>query len=116
MAQKKESLKIVVRTLEDSEGGVIFEIADNGAGMNDETKRKVFSSFYSTKGNRGTGLGLLVTSKIVAEHGGEIYFESAEGVGTTFTIRLPYGHKSSAESESSPTVMPLESTDGKQIA
>ena len=116
MAQKKESLKIVVRTLEDSEGGVIFEILDNGAGMNDETKRKVFSSFYSTKGNRGTGLGLLVTSKIVAEHGGEIYFESAEGVGTTFTIRLPYGHRSSAESESSPTVMPLESTDGKQIA
>jgi signal transduction histidine kinase len=116
MAQKKETLKIVVRTLEDSEGGVIFEIADNGAGMNDETKRKVFSSFYSTKGNRGTGLGLLVTSKIVAEHGGEIYFESAEGVGTTFTIRLPYGHRSSAESESSPTVMPLESTDGKQIA
>ncbi|MEI6135588.1 MAG: ATP-binding protein [Desulfomonile sp.] len=116
MAQKRESLKIVVRTLEDSEGGVIFEILDNGAGMNDETKRKVFSSFYSTKGNRGTGLGLLVTSKIVAEHGGEIYFESAEGVGTTFTIRLPYGHKPSAESESSPTVMPLESTDGKQIA
>jgi PAS domain S-box-containing protein len=116
MAQKKESLKIVVRTIEDNEGGVIFEISDNGSGMNDETQRKVFSSFYSTKGNRGTGLGLLVTSKIVAEHGGEIYFESAEGVGTTFTIRLPYGHKPSAESESSPTVMPLESTDGKQIA
>jgi PAS domain S-box-containing protein len=116
MAKKKESLKIVVRTSEDNEGGVIFEISDNGSGMNDETQRKVFSSFYSTKGNRGTGLGLLVTSKIVAEHGGEIYFESAEGVGTTFTIRLPYGHKPSAESESSPTVMPLESTDGKQIA
>lgn len=115
MDTKKESHKIVVRTLEDSSGGVIFEISDNGAGMNDETKRKVFSSFYSTKGNRGTGLGLLVTSKIIAEHGGEIYFDSAEGVGTTFTIRLPYGQKPGAESESIPTVMPLESTDGELI-
>ncbi len=106
----------MVRTLEDSAGGVIFEISDNGAGMNDETKRKVFSSFYSTKGNRGTGLGLLVTSKIIAEHGGEIYFESAEGVGTTFTVRLPYGQEPGAESESSPAVMPLESTDGELIA
>ncbi|MFH0960829.1 MAG: ATP-binding protein [Pseudomonadota bacterium] len=116
MDQKKESHKIVVRTLEDSEDGVIFEISDNGAGMNDETKRKVFSSFYSTKGNRGTGLGLLVTSKIVAEHGGEIFFESAEGVGTTFTIRLPYGHRSSAESESNPAVNPHGPTEGKQLA
>ncbi len=62
----------------------MFEVSDNGAGMSEDTKRKIFSSFYSTKGSRGTGLGLLVTSKIVVEHGGEISFESEEGVGTTF--------------------------------
>ncbi|MGC8658343.1 MAG: ATP-binding protein [Desulfomonilaceae bacterium] len=91
MDKNKVTHKIVMRTLVDKEGGIIFEVSDDGAGMSDETKRKVFSSFYSTKGSRGTGLGLLVTSKIVAEHGGEIYFESVEGVGTTFTIRLPLG-------------------------
>lgn len=92
--KKDDAHKIVVRSLEDKEGGIVFEVSDNGAGMTDETRRKVFSSFYSTKGSRGTGLGLLVTSKIVAEHGGEIFFKSVEGQGTTFTIRLPFGRKS----------------------
>ena len=56
-----------------------------------ETKQKIFTSFYSTKGSRGTGLGLLVTSKIVMEHGGRIFFNSEEGIGTKFTILLPTG-------------------------
>ncbi|MGO8880699.1 MAG: ATP-binding protein [Desulfomonilaceae bacterium] len=94
--KKKPSHKIIMRTIEDKEGGVIFEVSDDGSGMTDETKRKVFSSFYSTKGSRGTGLGLLVTSKIVVEHGGEIFFESVQDVGTTFTIRIPLGHGSSS--------------------
>lgn len=116
MDDKKESHKIVFRTIEDSEGGIIFEISDDGAGMNDETKRKVFSSFYSTKGNRGTGLGLLVTSKIVAEHGGEIFFESEEGVGTTFTIRLPYGQRLGEGSKSSPVPKPDAPTKEDSLA
>lgn len=80
---------IVVKTLQDVPGGVIFEVSDDGVGMDEETKTKVFSSFFSTKGSKGTGLGLLVTSKIVQEHGGEISFESEPGEGTTFTISLP---------------------------
>jgi signal transduction histidine kinase len=59
--------------------------------MDEETQRKIFSSFFSTKGSKGTGLGLLVTSKIVQEHGGEISFESEPGVGSTFSISLPVG-------------------------
>ncbi len=91
-ADKKDVLhRIVVRTKQDTDGDLMFEVSDNGAGMSKETKRKIFSSFYSTKGSRGTGLGLLVTSKIVVEHGGEIYFKSEAGVGSTFTIRLPSG-------------------------
>lgn len=81
--------RIVVKTRQDEEGSLFFQVSDNGAGMSDETKRKIFSSFYSTKGSRGTGLGLMVTNKIVLEHGGEISFDSEEGVGTTFTIVLP---------------------------
>jgi PAS domain S-box-containing protein len=81
---------IRVTTAQDSEGNLVLQVTDNGIGMNQETRKKIFASFYSTKGSRGTGLGLMVTNKIVLEHGGEISFDSEEGVGTTFTIILPY--------------------------
>ncbi|MEW5909716.1 MAG: response regulator [Thermodesulfobacteriota bacterium] len=73
------------------EGRIIrFEVTDNGMGMDEEVRHKLFSSFFSTKGGKGTGLGLLVTKKIVEEHGGSITFSSSLGKGTTFTLRLPY--------------------------
>jgi signal transduction histidine kinase len=73
------------------EGGVIrFEVQDNGCGMSAEVKEKLFSSFFSTKGPQGTGLGLLVTSKLIEENMGHISVESRIGDGTTFTMRLPY--------------------------
>ncbi|MBI5249299.1 MAG: PAS domain S-box protein [Desulfomonile tiedjei] len=81
--------RIVVRTEQDMEGNLLFQVSDNGIGMSEATKRKLFASFYSTKGSRGTGLGLMVTSKIVMEHGGQITFDSEEGVGSTFSIVLP---------------------------
>lgn len=83
--------RIIMTTELDSEHWIVFQVSDNGCGMSEDTKRNIFSSFYSTKGSRGTGLGLLVTSKIVLEHGGELLFDSQEGVGTTFTMRLPAG-------------------------
>ncbi len=85
----KDHHTITVKTSEDTDGGMIFEVSDNGTGMTEETKRKLFSSFYSTKGSRGTGLGLLVTSKIVYEHRGEMFFDSEYGVGSRFIIKLP---------------------------
>jgi histidine kinase len=97
--------KIIVSTKKDNDNEIIFVVADNGAGMSEETKAKIFSSFYSTKGSRGTGLGLLVTSKIVSEHGGEMSFDSEPGVGTTFVIKLPFrglGFTASKEMESQP--------------
>lgn len=75
-------------------GAVRFDVIDNGAGMDDEVKKKLFSSFFSTKGHRGTGLGLLVTRKAVEEHNGAIEVESELGEGTTFTIRLPFQNES----------------------
>lgn len=73
------------------EGGtVIFEVRDDGCGMDYEVKQKVFTNFFSTKGSdKGTGLGLLTTRKIVQEHGGTISFESTAGAGSVFCIRLP---------------------------
>ncbi len=81
--------KIVVKTRQAADHGITYEISDNGIGMDEEVQRKVFTSFFSTKGTKGTGLGLLVTSKIVQEHGGEISFASEWGKGTTFTVHLP---------------------------
>lgn len=81
--------KIVVKTGIDGEGNLVFEVSDNGIGMTDEVKSKIFSSFFSTKGSRGTGLGLLITSKIVMEHGGEMAFESEPGEGTRFVLKIP---------------------------
>ncbi len=67
-----------------------FEVGDNGCGMSDEVKTKLFASFFSTKGSKGTGLGLLVTLKLIEEHKGTIEAASQLNQGTTFTIRLPY--------------------------
>jgi two-component system NtrC family sensor kinase len=69
---------------------MMFEVADNGMGMDEETKERLFSALFSTKGERGTGLGLLVTEKIVRENGGSIEVESSPRRGATFRIHLPY--------------------------
>jgi signal transduction histidine kinase len=58
--------------------------------MSKEVQSKLFTSFFSTKGAKGTGLGLLVTHKLIEEHQGTIQVASQLGQGTTFTIRLPY--------------------------
>jgi len=81
---------VQVRTILEDEGMVKFEVSDNGCGMDEETKKKLFTGFFTTKEGRGTGLGLLNTQKIVQEHGGTITVNSQPGEGSTFTIRLPY--------------------------
>ena len=80
--------KVVLRTRDEADD-LIFEVVDNGGGMEWEVKGKVFTTFFTTKGGKGTGLGLLTTRKIVQEHGGRIDVESTPGVGSTFRIRLP---------------------------
>jgi signal transduction histidine kinase len=78
-----------VRTDRPEEWGVRFEVQDNGTGIQQETRDRLFSDFFTTKGYKGTGLGLPVTHKVVKEHGGEITFESEPNQGTTFTLLLP---------------------------
>lgn len=67
----------------------VLEVIDNGAGVPSSMMKHMFELFHSTKGNRGTGLGLAVAKKIVEEHEGSISVKSAAGEGTTFTVRLP---------------------------
>jgi signal transduction histidine kinase len=64
----------------------MFEIRDNGIGMDQATQQKIFDEFFSTKGSGGTGLGLAVVEKIVSKHGGKIEVSSKPGNGTTFRI------------------------------
>ena len=80
--------KVVLRILKTERWAVEFQVVDNGCGMDQETKEKIFQRFFSTKGSRGTGLGLMITKKIIDEHQGAIKFESETGKGTRFVIRL----------------------------
>lgn len=84
-----KSYRIRVSTRADKNDAVIFQISDNGCGMDEATKTQLFTNFFSTKGSRGTGLGLLVTQKIVKEHKGTLSVESEPDQGTTFTIQIP---------------------------
>lgn len=64
-------------------------IEDNGCGIPEEIISKIFDPFFSTKGSKGTGLGLAVTKKVIEEHGGRIEVISKPGEGTSFHIILP---------------------------
>ncbi|MBU2549798.1 MAG: HAMP domain-containing histidine kinase, partial [Proteobacteria bacterium] len=73
-----------------SEGDdVLFEIADDGPGMEPDQIKKIFTLFFSSKGKRGTGLGLFITHKVIKQHGGSVRVESSPGRGTVFRVRLP---------------------------
>ena len=73
--EHRETAKLVVR--------------DTGTGMTEETKKRLFDPFYTTKGHQGTGLGLSVSYNIVSRHGGRIEVESQLGQGSTFTLTFP---------------------------
>jgi len=68
---------------------VMFRVTDNGVGMDPETREKLFTLFFSSKGSSGTGIGLFVANEIVNQHGGTIEVESEPGDGATFTVRIP---------------------------
>ncbi len=86
--ENKDHTVLIGTSTEKSE--IRYRIRDNGMGMTDEVQEKLFDRFFSTKGSKGSGFGLLVTRKIIEEHEGRISFESQQGKGTTLTIHLPY--------------------------
>jgi ABC-type amino acid transport substrate-binding protein/nitrogen-specific signal transduction histidine kinase len=69
---------------------VEISLTDNGSGMSEETKNKLFEPFYTTKGvGEGTGLGMAISFGIIEEHGGTISVQSTEGAGSVITVKLP---------------------------
>jgi len=73
------------------DGQILITIADNGEGMNDEVKQRLYENFFTTKPiGLGTGLGMAITKEIIEKkHGGHIRFDSTLGEGTTFTLTIP---------------------------
>ncbi len=81
--------EVILRSFKPEGWAVEYLVEDNGCGMDRETREKVFKNFFSSKGSKGTGLGLMITKKIVDEHGGVIELTTEEGEGSTFRFRLP---------------------------
>jgi signal transduction histidine kinase/FixJ family two-component response regulator len=85
--------RVVVRTGPDPEArqpAVCIEVQDSGRGIPEEDLERIFEPFYTTKGpDQGTGLGLMICHRLVANHGGEIEVRSRVGEGTTLRVRLP---------------------------
>jgi signal transduction histidine kinase/HAMP domain-containing protein len=76
------------------EGDVQISISDTGAGIPKEVLGKIFEPFFSTKKEKGTGIGLSVSYKIIQSHNGSINVQSKEDDGSTFTVSLPVSGKS----------------------
>ena len=68
---------------------ILFEVSDNGTGMDEDSVDKIFTLFYSSKGDSGTGLGLFIAGNIIEQHHGTIQVNSALGKGSKFSIRIP---------------------------
>ncbi|XBO86856.1 ATP-binding protein [Bacillus licheniformis] len=92
-------LKNAIEAMEDAEGfitirsyfekdSVFITFEDQGKGISKDVLEKLGEPFYTTK-EKGTGLGLMVTFKIIENHGGSIHFESEEGKGTIVKLKLP---------------------------
>jgi len=84
--------KVVIRTIDGGGMSVRYEVTDTGHGIAPEILTKIFNSFFTTKGSRGTGIGLMATKKLVKEMGGGIMANSGVGQGATFTITVPTAH------------------------
>ena len=87
--EDQDGLIIIKTDYDKKKSSVIIEVIDNGSGIPEDVQPKIFSIFFSTKGRKGTGIGLSVTRKIIEEHNGGVDFISTPGEGTTFKVEIP---------------------------
>ncbi len=85
---------------------VVLSVSDTGSGMDDETRRNLFDPFFSTKGNRGTGLGLSTVYGIIKQHGGYVFVNSKPGKGSTFNIYMPASREIELQLENDAAIAP----------
>lgn len=87
-----DAKQVVLASLPRDDGGVEYLVSDNGCGMSADILQRIFQDFFTTKGTRGTGIGLMMTKNIVEKHGGDITVQSRAGQGSSFRMRLPGRH------------------------
>ncbi len=87
-------------------GSAELEVRDSGHGMPEAVRARIFEPFYSTKGAKGSGLGLAVAYSIITRHGGAITVESEMGQGTTFVLRLPFAPTAAEPTTQQPSQAP----------
>jgi len=105
----KEDHRVAFR-VRGEEDEVVFEVEDDGVGMDEETRKKVATLFFSSKDRKGTGLGLYITERTVRQHGGDIAVDSEPGRGTVFTIRIPRKAEAGGDAHSGAAGGPAEDT------
>ncbi|MBF0573244.1 MAG: PAS domain-containing protein [Desulfamplus sp.] len=86
---KDKKHKVQFTLWEDEKKRICLSIKDNGMGMDQETREKMFTLFFTSKGSQGTGLGLFIANHVIQQHGGQIKVESTLGEGTCFEVCLP---------------------------
>jgi signal transduction histidine kinase/pSer/pThr/pTyr-binding forkhead associated (FHA) protein len=106
--EDRKSPQVTVGTRPDPEPGWLrILVLDNGIGISPQKVSEIFKPFVSTKGARGTGLGLAVSRKILREHGGDIIVQSQPGKGSKFILRLPLRSPLSGDPGASNADMPI---------
>ncbi len=93
-----EGGKLTIRTKASTQQ-VDVEVADTGVGMDEETRRRCLEPFFTTKGERGTGLGLAMVYGVTRRHNADIEMESALGQGTTVRMRFPVAVPNAADTQ-----------------
>jgi signal transduction histidine kinase/CheY-like chemotaxis protein len=98
---------LTLRTRCDGVDRVLIEVVDSGIGMNDETRRRCLEPFFTTKGERGTGLGLAMVYGVMQRHGGDLEIDSAPGFGTTVRLSFVAASTSAAAATERNLVLPV---------
>ncbi|MBW2267377.1 MAG: hypothetical protein JRH16_02280 [Deltaproteobacteria bacterium] len=99
----QEGGELQVSLTDASDGSVEVRVADNGAGIPEEVRERIFEPFYTTKAaGEGNGLGLMVAHGIVVDHGGSIELSDDREVGAEFVLRLPFAGAAGSAGASAP--------------
>jgi signal transduction histidine kinase len=104
--ERKNPTVGVLTQLEADGEWVRIIVVDNGVGIPPDKQSEIFKPFISSKGARGTGLGLAVSQKILREHGGDILVQSQPGKGSRFILRLPLKSPLSSDNSGTGVAMP----------
>jgi signal transduction histidine kinase len=96
-------------------GGVTVEVRDNGSGLSQKTKHRVFEPYFTTKEGRGTGLGLAIVHRIVTDHGGHISVQSRAGEGASFYLHFTTAGPAPAQTSKRDTPQHPQAPDMKEF-